>query len=252
LSSPVKQCNLIIQLGKVFFMINVKRKICFIICVSTLLSFLIDPNLLFAKQKDEISLPKPSLKGVLSVEEAIKARRCIRNFQSKSLNMKQLSQILWAAQGITQESGFKRAAPSAGALYPLELFVSVGKESVKGLETGVYQYVPASHSMKVSLKNDVRKHIMNAALEQKFIPEAPLVIVITADYNRTAIKYGQRTSRYVHIEVGHVCENIMLQAVSLNLSSAIVGAFHDDKLSSSLQLPPELKPLIIIPVGYKK
>jgi SagB-type dehydrogenase family enzyme len=230
----------------------VKRKICIIICVSILLSFPIDPNLLFAKQKDEISLPKPNLKGALSVEEAIKARRCVRNFQAKPLTITQLSQILWAAQGITQDGGFMRAAPSAGALYPLELFAVVGNDSIKGLKAGVYQYIPASHSIKVSLKNDMREHIMNAALEQTFIAEAPLVIVITADYNRTAIKYGQRASRYVHIEVGHVGENIMLQAVSLNLSSAIVGAFHDDKLSSSLQLPPELKPLIIIPVGYKK
>jgi len=166
--------------------------------------------------------------------------------------MKQLSQILWAAQGITQEGGFKRAAPSAGALYPLEIFAVVGKNSIKGLKAGAYQYIPASHAVKLSLKSDLRAKIADAALEQNFIAEAPLVIVITADYNRTAKKYGGRAPRYVHIEVGHTGENIMLQSICLDLSSAIVGAFYDEKIASTLQLPPELKPLLIIPVGYKK
>jgi SagB-type dehydrogenase family enzyme len=231
---------------------DVSRKICIIICASILLSFLIAPNLLSARQKDEISLPKPSLKGALSVEEAIKARRCIRSFKAKPLTMKQLSQILWAAQGITQDGGFMRAAPSAGALYPLELFAVVGNNSIEGLKAGVYQYIPASHSMKVLLKNDVRKDIMKAALDQECIAQAPINIIITADYNRTAKKYGGRAVRYVHIEVGHAGENIMLQAISLGLSSVIIGAFYDEKLSFALQLPPELKPLLIIPVGYKK
>jgi SagB-type dehydrogenase family enzyme len=231
---------------------DVSRKICIILCASILFSFLIDSNLLFAKQKDEISLPKPSLKGALSVEEAIKARRCIRSFQAKPLTIEQLSQLLWAAQGITLEDGFKRAAPSAGALYPLELFVVVGNKCIEELDAGVYQYLPSSHAIKLSMKSDLREKIMKAALEQECIAQAPINIIITADYDRTEKKYGERAERYVHIEVGHAGENIMLQAVSLGLSSVIIGAFYDEKLSHALQLPPELKPLLIIPVGYKK
>lgn len=219
---------------------------------SILSVLLVYSNTFHNNEQEEIALPKPKVKGTISVEEAIKARRCIRNYQAKPLTMKQLSQILWAAQGITQEGGFKRAAPSAGALYPLEIFAIAGKKVIKELNAGAYQYIPTSHSIKISLKGDLRAKIAEAALEQKFIAQAPLVIVITADYNRTAKKYGQRAIRYVHIEVGHTAENIMLQAISLGLSSAIVGAYYDDKLSSILQLPPELKPLLIIPVGYKK
>ena len=201
-----------------------------------------------AEKIEDIQLPTPVSKGKMSLEEVIKKRRSKRSFEDKSLTLEQVSQVLWAAQGITEEGGFKRATPSAGALYPLEIYLVVRK--VKGIESGVYQYHPTNHALNLILKGDRQNSLAKACLAQMFIADAPLSIVITAEYERTTGKYGERGIRYVHMEAGHVGQNICLQAVALGLGTVPIGAFRDDEVLRVLNLPEERKPLYVFPIGY--
>lgn len=203
-----------------------------------------------ANEIKTIKLPPPIVKGKVSLEETIKKRRSERDFQDRALTLRQVSQILWAAQGITEEGGFKRAAPSAGALYPLELYLVVKK--VEELEAGVYHYHPANHTLNLMLRGDYQTPLAEACLEQMFIAGAPVSLVIAAEYERTTAKYGKRGLRYVHIEMGHVGENICLQVVTLGLGTVAIGAFWDEEVSRSLSLPKNYQPLYVLPVGYVK
>jgi SagB-type dehydrogenase family enzyme len=199
-------------------------------------------------EESDIILPQPRFQGVMSVEEAIKLRRSERDFQDRSLSLEQISQLLWAGQGITM--GFKRAAPSAGATYPLTVYVVVGNDTVSGLPAAVYEYVPTTHSLALVKSGDFRQRIAEACLNQTFIREAPVSIVIAAEYERTTARYGERGNRYVHMEAGHVGQNIYLQAVALELGTVVVGAFLDADLAQVVSLPEEQVPLYVMPVGY--
>jgi SagB-type dehydrogenase family enzyme len=195
-------------------------------------------------ESEEIMLPDPKLKGSISLEEALKIRRSIRDFSEKDLTLEDISQILWAAQGITEESLGFRTAPSAGALYPLELFV------VKS--DGLFHYVAEEHKLEKLSSQDLRQKLMKASLFQESISTAPIDIVITAIYERTTAKYGERGIRYVHIEAGHACQNILLQAAALQLGAVPIGAFSDDEVQKVLNLPAAYKPLYVIPVGHPR
>jgi SagB-type dehydrogenase family enzyme len=184
----------------------------------------------------------------MSLEETIAIRRSIRRYRSAPLTFPQLSQILWSAQGITGAGGL-RAAPSAGATYPLETFAVIGKQAVEELLPGVYHYEVDSHSLTLHKPGDFRLDLARAALDQGFIAAAPVDIVICAIYPRTCYRYGRRGERYVHMEVGHVGENIHLQAVALGLASVEVGAFSDEEVRKILGLEEEIRPLYIMPVG---
>ncbi|MGB6837826.1 MAG: SagB/ThcOx family dehydrogenase [Dehalococcoidia bacterium] len=197
-------------------------------------------------------LPDPLLKGEMSLEEAISRRRSRREFEDHPLTPGELSQILWAAQGITDQEGLKRATPSAGALYPLDLYVVVGKQGVEGLREGAYHYLPQSHSLELLSGGDSRQALAQHASEQMFIAEAPVIVVVTAEYQRTTKKYGERGVRYVHIEAGHVGQDICLQVQALGLATVTIGAFQDEEVSRTLGLPPNHEPLYIIPVGHPK
>ncbi len=190
-----------------------------------------------------INLPAPGHKGKMSLEEALKRRESVRSFTSQPLTEKELSQLLWAAQGVTRQWG-ARTAPSAGALYPLETYVVV--------KEGVFQYSPQHHRLIRILKDDLRAGLAEAALGQTCIREAPSVFVITAVYERTAGKYGTRAERYVKMEAGHEAQNILLQAAALSLGSVPVGAFRDDQVKKILNLPASHEPLYLIPVGHRK
>jgi SagB-type dehydrogenase family enzyme len=191
-------------------------------------------------------LPKPKDKGTISVEEALSKRRSVREFSERDISLQDLSQILWAAQGITGDLwGYKlRTAPSAGALYPIEIFTA-SKE-------GVYHYDAKEHSLKQILEEDVRKELSDAALGQGFIADAPVVLIITAVFERMKVKYGERGTRYVFAEVGHVGQNIYLQCVSIGLSTVAIGAFYDDRVQEVLGIPRDHKPVYIMPIGYKR
>jgi SagB-type dehydrogenase family enzyme len=193
-----------------------------------------------------INLPKPRQDGKTSVESALRHRRTVREFRNTSLTLADLSQLLWAAQGITSPDG-RRTAPSAGALYPLEVFVVAG--SVEGLPAGVYRYQPREHGLVRMAEGDRRARLTSAGLEQPSLKEAPATIVIAGVYERTAKKYKERAERYVHIEAGHASQNVQLQAVSLELGSVIVGAFDDDQVKLLLGLARDEQPLCLLPVG---
>lgn len=198
----------------------------------------------------KIDLPPPHFKGDMSVEEAIRLRRSMRDYKDTPLSLEQVSQLLWAGQGITE--GFKRAAPSAGATYPLTLYVVVGDKGVTELPAGIYEYIPKPHSLVLVKEGDFRKRVATACLGQSFIAEAPINIVIAAEYERTTVRYGERGERYVHMEAGHVGENIYLQAVALGLGTVVVGAFLDVDVHQVLDLPEEQVPLYVMPVGYPR
>jgi SagB-type dehydrogenase family enzyme len=195
-----------------------------------------------------IKLPLPQLKGKVSLEETILRRRSVRRYRREPLDLPQLGQILWSAQGITG-SGMLRAAPSAGATYPLEIFVVSGQESVNELEAGIYQYLVNAHSLRLHRPGDFRPDLARAALEQEFIIQVPANIVICAFYHRTCDTYGKRGERYVHMEVGHAGENIHLQAVALGLATVEVGAFHEKEVWKILGIDEQIRPLYIMPVG---
>jgi SagB-type dehydrogenase family enzyme len=202
------------------------------------------------EEKGAIRLSTPAYDGKVSVERAIKERRTIRSFQPKNLTLGQLSQLFWAAQGITDERNRFRAVPSGGALYPLDVYAVVGDGGVEGLKSGVYHYQPETHAIKLVRKGDKRKEVAGASLWQMWMARAPVMFVITSEYERITRKYGKRGIRYAQIEVGHVGQNIFLQSGALGLAAGIVGAFHDDAVAEAIGAPKDHKPLIIMPVGY--
>ena len=191
-----------------------------------------------------IDLPPPEIKGNLSLQESIKKRRSLREFKPTPLTVEEIGQLTWSAQGITDERRRLRAAPSAGATYPLEIYVAT--------PDGLFQYVPQGHKLVLRLKDDLREKLSRAALNQRWVAQAPAVFVIAADYDRTARRYGRRATRYVDIEVGCASENIALQAVALKLGAVMVGAFDDGAVKKVLDLPPGQTPLILIPIGHPR
>jgi SagB-type dehydrogenase family enzyme len=160
--------------------------------------------------------------------------------------------LLWAAQGITDRNRGFRSAPSGGALYPLDVYVVAGKGGVEGIGAGIYRYLPQKHVLEKLGDGDRRERLAQAALQQTWIGEAPVVFVITAEYSRITGKYGQRGIRYAQIEIGHVGQNIFLQAEALKLRTGIVGAFYDDKVAETIEAPDKHEPMLIMPVGKEK
>jgi len=195
----------------------------------------------------ELKLPKPKYRGEVSVEEALLRRRSIRDFKDEYLTLEQLSQILWAAQGITSEWG-GRTAPSAGATYPLELYVVVRK--VNGVENGIYRYSPKDHSLVKVKLGDYSTELMLASGGQQWVKDASVNLVVTADFSRTTRIYGERGRRYVYLEAGHAAQNVYLQVATLELGCVVVGAFNDNQVKRILETTYE--PIYIIPIGVPK
>ena len=209
-----------------------------------------------------ITLPTPQFDGRCSVEKALAVRRSVRAFKNESMSLATLSQLLWAAQGVTQKmdapewwsganwQGGMRTAPSAGALYPLELYVVAG--NVEGLNPGVFKYKPLTHELLNVSTGDKRSQMVTRRPGQNWIEAAPCLIVCSGVYARLEVKYAERAARYVLIEVGHAVENICLQAVALDLGSTVVGAFKDDVIKQIVGMPDEESPLAFVPVGREK
>ena len=197
---------------------------------------------------EQVSLPDPVLDGSLSLEQALLQRRSVRSYADRPLTLELVSQLLWSAQGITDARRGLRTAPSAGATYPLELLLVVGR--VEGMEAGVYRYKPRDHVLTSIRSGDVRPDLARASLGQAFIGQAPVSIVFTGVHGRTARRYGDRAERYVAMEAGHAAQNVYLQAVALELGTVVVGAFRDRQVADLLQLDTAEIPLYIMPVGY--
>jgi SagB-type dehydrogenase family enzyme len=188
-----------------------------------------------------IKLPPPRDGGQFSLEEALAKRRSIRAFSAAPLTLEEIGQLLWAAQGITANKEGLRTAPSAGALYPLEIYAV--------MEGGVYHYLPLQHELRCTRENDLRREIWRAALRQEYVREAPVVFVMAAIFERTTWKYGERGLRYVYMEAGHVAQNLLLQATALGLGAVPIGAFHEEQVEKFLKLPANQRALYILPVG---
>jgi len=191
---------------------------------------------------EEIILPEPLLKGDYSLEEALLMRASVRSFSDRKLEIEKISQLLWAAQGINRKSSGGRTAPSAGALYPLEIFIVVAD--------GVYHYLPHEHKLMKIVSGDIRQKLSAACLLQQSVSDASADKMIAAIYERTTVKYGNRGERYVHMEAGHACQNILLTAVTLEIGAVPVGAFDDSSVQGLLNLPSNYMPLYVIPIGY--
>ncbi|NIP84016.1 MAG: SagB/ThcOx family dehydrogenase [Planctomycetales bacterium] len=189
-------------------------------------------------------LPAAQQKSGAPLADVLARRRSLREFTDQPLTDAQLSQLLWATQGLSHSEGY-RTAPSAGGLYPLELYVAMAD--------GLYRYLPEDHRLSVQLAEDIRPALRQAALDQEPVGTAPAVFILTGVYQRTAGKYGQtRAVRYVHMEAGHAGQNLLLQATALNLGAVPIGAFEDRRLSKILRLPRDEVPLYLIPVGHPR
>jgi len=200
--------------------------------------------------KGEIKLPKPSLKGTKSIEELIYNRRSIRNYSKKPLKLKDVSQLLWAAGGITIDgiTGATKSYPSAGALYPIDFYLVA--YNIENLSKGVYKYLPEEHKLKIVFSGDLSKSLYEACYYQECIKDSAAVIVYACDYSKVEIRYGKRGSiRYAHMDIGHSAQNLYLQAEALNIGTVAIGAFDDNKVEKVLNIK---NVLYLLPIGYKK
>ena len=198
-------------------------------------------------KETEITLPPPQKTSETSIEEALLKRRSIRDYKDEPLSLREISQILWAAQGITSPELGGRTAPSAGALYPLEVYLTV--RVAEEIKPGVYKYLPDNHKLIKILDGDISDQLARAALNQISISNAPVNLVFSAVFERTTGKYGQRGIQYVYTEAGHAAQNVYLQVQSLKLATVVVGAFDEGEVKRILNLPEEETPLYVMPLG---
>ena len=206
------------------------------------LSFII----ISVQRQKMIKLPEPAYDGKISVETALKTRKSTRSYSAEPLLLDDVSQLLWAVQGISRKNRM-RTAPSAGALYPLEVYLVAGH--VQGLQAGIYRYLPHGHELELVESGDRRRELAISALHQNCIEKGAIDLVLAGVYERTSVKYGSRAKRYVHMEIGHAAQNIYLQAVGLDLGTVVVGAFDDEKVQRTLSMEKNELPLCIMPVG---
>lgn len=213
----------------------------------TVLTVVLAPDLAVAQNPGAtVALPRvePSSKATLA--SLLEERRSVREFSGRPLALADLSQVLWAAIGVNRTDG-RRTVPSAGALFPLDIYVVTG--AVGGLPVGVYRYLPDEHTLARTAEDDRREAVVQAAVQQAWMGRAPVILVVTAEFERTTVKYGDRGVRYAHIEVGSVAQNVYLQCAALGLGTTFVGAFYDDEVREALGLSAGHRPLGLLPVG---
>ena len=199
-----------------------------------------------------INLPSPVLTGNVSVEQAIENRRSVRQFSNNSITLDNLSQILWSAQGITDSEKGLRAAPSAGQVYPLEIYVFTGNNGVSGLQEGVYHYVAVNNSLEKIMNGDLRGELSVIANNQPWVKQAPVDILITGNYRKMIDKYSDKdlSTRFVDLEAGHAGENIYLQSEALGLATVSLGSMNEEQLIQRFKLPANETPIYIFPIGH--
>jgi SagB-type dehydrogenase family enzyme len=199
---------------------------------------------------EAIRMPAPVTKGTMSVEEALQNRRSTRKFANRSLELAQISQLLWAGDGMNNPQG-KRTAPSGKATYPMDLYLVAGERGVNGLAPGIYHYQVADQALEPVAKGEFRAAVAKACNSQVWMTEAPVILVISGDYKRSEVKNGDKALLFTHIEAGLIAQNIFLEVESLGLGAGIAGGMNDKALGEALKLPPANIPFLVMPVGYK-
>ena len=198
------------------------------------------------KPSNIIKLPRPARDGGVSIEKALRLRRSSRAFTGEPVELADMSQLLWSAQGVT-DSDQRRTAPSAGATYPVHQYLVAG--NVDGLDPGVYAYQPETHVLLATESGDLRIDLARASFSQSCVETCAALGVLTADFERTTAEYGKSGVKYVHFEIGHAAQNVLLQAVGLGLGAVVVGAFESYEVARCLALPESQTPLYMIAVG---
>jgi len=194
-----------------------------------------------ARYGSPVPLPSPATTDTISLEQAIGKRRSLRAFRPDPLPTATIGQLLWAGQGVTSPDG-KRAAPSAGALYPLELYVVTPDQ--------VMHYLPDGHRAETRAVSDLRPGLKATAVNQSTISAAPVVIVVAAIPSRLSHRYGDQAEPFVQFEVGHAAQNILLQAAALGLAAVPVSSLDPSRAADTLALPSDQTVLYLIPVGH--
>ena len=195
-------------------------------------------------KRASLRLPAPPSAAGMSLAEALMRRRSHREFTGQPVSTAQIAQLCWAAQGVTDHDNGYRTAPSAGAAFPIHLFVIGGD--------GVREYEPTEHALRGTGSADVRTRLRRAALDQACVEEAPICMVVSLEIGRTAPKYGARAERYCLLEAGHVAQNVLLAATAMGLGGVPVGAFDDDAVAAALDLPPSQRPVYLLPLGHPR
>lgn len=197
------------------------------------------------------ALPPPVRTGSMALEAALQRRRSLRQFADTPLRLAELGQLLWATQGVTDAAGH-RTVPSAGALYPLALYVVAG--AVQGLPAGLYRYEPAGHGLLGAARpaGDVRTAVTATAARQGWLQQAPALLLITAQPESVQRRYRDRADRFIALEAGAAAQSLLLQAEALGLGGTLVGAVDEPALRAALGLPGGLQLLAIVPVGHPR
>ena len=193
---------------------------------------------------EQVQLPEPDMDGSVPLESCIAKRRSVRRFSGEPLAIAQISQLCWAAQGITDRGSGHRATPSAGATFPAEIFLVT--------PDGVFRYIPGPHALELVSDDDVRPGLCSACFGQGFVKQAPLNVIIGMVPPRTTGHYGARGDRYIVLEAGHIAQNLHLQAIALGLDSVAVGAYHDNAVAEAVGLPADIEPVYIVTIGKAK
>lgn len=198
---------------------------------------------------DTIYLQPPTLKGNISVEEVLTKRRSVRTYSNKAIPLHHISQLLWAAYGITNDEGL-RTAPSAGALYPIKIYLAA--YNITSLSPGIYEYVPHGHQLIKHKKGDFKKEMFFACLEQNMLLEAAAVITYCVNYKKVSARYGNLANRFADMDVAHSSQNVYLQAEALGIGTCAVGAFEEDKMLKIIECDSSYKVIYLMPFGMKK
>jgi SagB-type dehydrogenase family enzyme len=194
-----------------------------------------------------ISLPYPARTGTVSLEETLARRRSLRAFSAEPISLRAIGQLAWSAQGVTEAATGYRTAPSAGGTLPIE--VDLLLHGVPELEDGVYRYFPPEHALRRRLAGDRRESVTRSTMNQGFVREAPLIMVLSSVAARTAPRFGAFTDRLIDMEVGHVAQNVSLQAVALGLGTVVVAAIREADLAAALHLAEGERPIYLLPLG---
>lgn len=219
--------------------------------LAVLLGCIASPGTLPGDEPRRVELPEPRPTGMM-LTEALRGRRSVRTYRREPPGLEEISQVLWAAQGITDRDRGFRTAPSAGATFPIEIYLVVGEEGQEPpLSAGVFRYLPEEHALERLRSGDHRRNLYRAALRQDSIRTAPVVVAITGVTERTSSRYGPRTDRYIAMEAGHVSQNIYLKATAIGLGTVAIGAFDDAAVARVLNLSAGENPMYLMPLGRR-